>query len=112
MSNTRKITASKKNRSLKGVRAVFRGSNPHSKGDNFSRSWVERTERVQARRKVRGGRRKAMVRMRERRFMEALVEALIVALQATGVIGPGYKGRGAHFRCQGSMCVVHYLIGH
>lgn len=38
MSNTRKITANKKNRRENGVRAEFFGSNPHSKGESFSRS--------------------------------------------------------------------------
>ncbi|GHU53267.1 hypothetical protein FACS189496_4500 [Bacilli bacterium] len=36
-----KITATKKNRDENGSRAEFFGSNPHSKGDLFSRSsWV------------------------------------------------------------------------
>lgn len=39
MSNTRKITANKKNRMEKGIRAVDIGSNPHSNGDIFSRSF-------------------------------------------------------------------------
>jgi hypothetical protein len=38
ISNTMKMTASKKNRVEKGRRAVFLGSNPHSKGEDFSRS--------------------------------------------------------------------------
>lgn len=37
MSNTMKITASKKNRMENGVRAERVGSNPHSNGDSFSR---------------------------------------------------------------------------
>lgn len=37
MSNTMKITASKKNRIENGVRAERDGSKPHSNGDNFSR---------------------------------------------------------------------------
>ena len=40
MSKTRKITASKKYRVEKGRRAVFLGSNPHSKGEDFSRSGI------------------------------------------------------------------------
>lgn len=39
MSKTRKITAKRKNRSEKGIRAEAFGSNPHSNGDSFSRSW-------------------------------------------------------------------------
>lgn len=38
MSNTIKITANKKNRVENGIRADFKGSNPHSNGDDFSRS--------------------------------------------------------------------------
>lgn len=48
MSNTIKIMASRKNRSENGIRALFLGSNPHSKGDAFSRSDVERLLRNQA----------------------------------------------------------------
>lgn len=46
ISNTRKRTASKKNRREKGSRAVARGSNPHSNGDDFSRSFLERKFRI------------------------------------------------------------------
>lgn len=42
-SKTRKITASKKNRVEKGIRAFFLGSKPHSKGDAFSR-WKKEEE--------------------------------------------------------------------
>lgn len=42
MSKIRKITANRKNRVEKGRRADRRGSKPHSKGDSFSRSIVER----------------------------------------------------------------------
>lgn len=38
MSNTRKITARRKNRRENGRRAEFLGSNPHSNGEDFSRS--------------------------------------------------------------------------
>lgn len=37
-SNTMKIIANRKNRIENGIRAVFFGSNPHSKADDFSRS--------------------------------------------------------------------------
>jgi len=41
MSKTIKITANKKNRNENGIRAAWLGSNPHSNGDDFSRSaWV------------------------------------------------------------------------
>ena len=45
ISNTKKITANKKNRREKGIRAVFLGSNPHSNGDFFSRSIFERLDK-------------------------------------------------------------------
>ena len=41
ISNTKKITANKKNRIEKGIRALLLGSNPHSKGEHFSRSSEE-----------------------------------------------------------------------
>ena len=42
ISNTKKITAKRKNRRENGMRAVFFGSNPHSKGLNFSRFRFDR----------------------------------------------------------------------
>ena len=45
MSKTRKITARRKNRIENGRRALFFGSNPHSNGDAFSRSMMERVYR-------------------------------------------------------------------
>lgn len=45
ISNTRKITANKKNRSEKGTRADVNGSKPHSNGEDFSRSKRERLAR-------------------------------------------------------------------
>jgi hypothetical protein len=41
MSNTRKITARRKNRVENGIREDLFGSNPHSKGDVFSRSFID-----------------------------------------------------------------------
>jgi hypothetical protein len=38
ISNTIKMIAKRKNRMEKGIRAVWLGSNPHSNGDDFSRS--------------------------------------------------------------------------
>jgi hypothetical protein len=49
MSNTIKIIASIKNRKENGTRALFFGSNPHSKGDVFSRSLFDRALRIFAR---------------------------------------------------------------
>ena len=40
MSNTRKTTARRKNRSENGSRAEFIGEIPHSKGEDFSRSML------------------------------------------------------------------------
>jgi len=48
-SNTIKIIARRKNRMENGIRAVFFGSNPHSKADDFSRSLFERILMNQAR---------------------------------------------------------------
>ena len=48
ISKTRKITAKRKNRKEKGIRAVFLGSKPHSKGEHFSRSSEERKEIIKA----------------------------------------------------------------
>lgn len=48
MSKTKKITAKRKNRRENGIRAEFFGSNPHSNGDSFSRSWWDRVARIQA----------------------------------------------------------------
>jgi hypothetical protein len=42
MSKTIKITANRKNRRENGTRALRFGSNPHSKGDDFSRSLLVR----------------------------------------------------------------------
>ncbi len=46
ISKTKKITAKRKNRREKGIRAEDLGSNPHSKGDSFSRSWEDRADRI------------------------------------------------------------------
>lgn len=51
ISNIRKITASKKNRREKGIRADFVGSKPHSNGEVFSRSLLARRFRNQEREK-------------------------------------------------------------
>jgi hypothetical protein len=48
MSNTMKMMANKKNRMEKGIRAVLLGSNPHSKGDDFSRSVLYRAAKILA----------------------------------------------------------------
>jgi hypothetical protein len=56
MSKTRKITASRKKRVEKGIRALFFGSNPHSKGDAFSRSFRERALKEYAMNITIGGR--------------------------------------------------------
>lgn len=48
ISNTIKMIANMKNRSENGTRALFLGSNPHSNGDVFSRSDVDRLFRTLA----------------------------------------------------------------
>jgi hypothetical protein len=47
-SKIRKITAIKKKRSEKGSREELLGSNPHSKGELFSRSIIDFLERIEA----------------------------------------------------------------
>jgi hypothetical protein len=61
MSNTRKITASKKNRVENGIRALFLGSNPHSNGDDFSRSLKDRALKMYAMVRIMGGRTTAII---------------------------------------------------
>ena len=46
ISNTRKITARRKNREENGMRADFVGSNPHSNGEIFSRSFEDFIEMI------------------------------------------------------------------
>ena len=46
ISNTMKMIANIKNRRENGIRALFFGSNPHSNGDVFSRSVVDRMLRI------------------------------------------------------------------
>ena len=48
ISNTRKMTANRKNRVEKGRRALSFGSKPHSKGVDFSRSLSLRELRIKA----------------------------------------------------------------
>lgn len=55
MSNTMKITASRKNRVENGIRAEFIGSNPHSNGDVFSRSFDDRIYRILANTRITNG---------------------------------------------------------
>jgi len=55
ISNTRKITASKKNRMENGIRAEWIGSNPHSNGDAFSRLVFDRFDKIHAIINTRGG---------------------------------------------------------
>lgn len=61
ISNTIKIIASKKNRMENGIRALWFGSNPHSKGEDFSRFIVERMAVIQAIKNTKDGRIIAMV---------------------------------------------------
>lgn len=59
MSKTRKITASRKKRVENGRRADREGSKPHSNGDSFSRSAVERAVRMEIRTKRSAGKKRA-----------------------------------------------------
>ena len=65
ISKTKKITANKKNRREKGSRAEFFGSNPHSKGLDFSRSDDERAERNQAAMNTTNGIKIAKIRLKK-----------------------------------------------
>ena len=70
-SNTRKITANRKNRREKGCRADLCGSKPHSKGEDFSRSVNERVLRTEARAKMVGGRIRLMIAGISIKFMSS-----------------------------------------
>jgi hypothetical protein len=48
ISKTIKIIANKKNRIENGIRALWLGSKPHSKGDDFSRFEIDRMAVIQA----------------------------------------------------------------
>jgi len=48
ISNTIKMIAKRKNRIENGIRAVLLGSNPHSNGEDFSRSWFDRVFNIHA----------------------------------------------------------------
>lgn len=70
MSNTMKITASKKNRNENGIRALWLGSNPHSKGDDFSRSKFVRIISIWAAQKVMVVKMRANIEANSMIFME------------------------------------------
>lgn len=55
ISKTRKITARRKNRNENGMRALALGSKPHSNGEDFSRSSIERNEITNANSKTING---------------------------------------------------------
>ncbi len=69
ISNTIKIIARRKNRIEKGIRAVLFGSNPHSKGEDFSRSILDRALRIQAAVRTSEGRAIAMAVVADIRFI-------------------------------------------
>lgn len=69
ISNTMKIKPSRKKRKENGIRALFLGSKPHSKGEVFSRSSEERVLRTQAAPKVNKARRREINKARVRRFI-------------------------------------------
>lgn len=70
MSKTRKITANRKNRRENGIRAEFLGSNPHSNGDSFSRSWLDRAARTQA---IVGTRRAIVAAVTKEKYVRCMV---------------------------------------
>jgi len=61
MSNTMKIIANRKNRNENGIRALWLGSNPHSNGEDFSRSFRVRIVRRRDRPKIIMGRATATI---------------------------------------------------
>ena len=67
MSNIRKITTNRKNRVENGNRAEFFGSNPHSKGELFSRSIEDRCDKQIVARIITAGMRTLKYRMNKRK---------------------------------------------
>ena len=65
-SKTRKITARRKNRVEKGIRALFLGSKPHSKGEVFSRSILDRALKEYAINITIGGKIAAIIKAEKR----------------------------------------------
>jgi hypothetical protein len=70
ISNTIKMIASRKNRIENGIRAVLLGSKPHSKGEDFSRSPMDRALRTQATRRTIEGTIRAIDEDAEIRFID------------------------------------------
>jgi len=70
ISNTIKMIASRKNRIENGIRAVLLGSNPHSNGEDFSRSSMVRVLRIHAARSTIKGTIRAMVEDAVIRFID------------------------------------------
>lgn len=64
-----KMIASRKNRMENGIRAVLFGSNPHSKGDDFSRSLLDRAPKTQAAIRIIDGSAKEINEDTDRRFI-------------------------------------------
>lgn len=69
ISNTRKITAKRKNRKEKGIRALALGSKPHSKGEDFSRSSKDRNEMVRAKISTKDGIKSEVIRETKDKFI-------------------------------------------
>ena len=66
-----KMIARRKNRKENGARAEFFGSNPHSNGEVFSRSWDERELKSQAAAKVKKDRAEAEISAVDNKIMVA-----------------------------------------
>lgn len=69
ISNTMKIMARRKNRIENGIRAVLFGSNPHSNGEDFSRSVLDRVLRIHAAARMREGSNRAIKVVADTRFI-------------------------------------------
>jgi len=61
--------ARRKNRIEKGIRAVLLGSKPHSKGEDFSRSILDRVLRIQAAMRIIEGKAMAIIVVIDIRFI-------------------------------------------
>ena len=79
-SNTKKITASKKNRNEKGIRAEDFGSKPHSKGESFSRSIYDRNEIILE-----------IIRMRIARASLRIMVIMVIIMCMRGILIFGLK---------------------
>ena len=77
ISNTKKITAKRKNRVENGIRAFLLGSNPHSNGEDFSRSFILRALRMNAAVRTTGG---MMIAIRKEKVVISILQWILVSV--------------------------------